>query len=445
MYWLTTFLFLTILIALNALYVAAEFSTVSSRRSRLSHLANQGNKSAGIIFAIITDPKKLDAYIATCQVGITLSSLILGYLGQSQLSGLISPLLNKFGDISLSLANSISATFILIVLSILQILIGELVPKNVGIQFPERLATLTYKPLQFSSIIFKPLIWLFNGSGNLILRIFHLEPSSEHSHIHSPEEIGLLIDESGSGGALKHEEHRLLKNTLLMREAKVQQVMIPRARMLTAPIYFSPNQLLSLIADSPYSRIPLFKDTIDNILGVIHLRDLLCLEHTKTKKDIKEIMHSVPFIPESMLVKNVFSLLQKKHFQVAIVLDEFGGTAGMVTLEDLLEQIFGDLIDEFDTENPSYQILPGNQIWIRGDLLVEKVNAILNIHLPIENINTIGGLVLNAIGYVPIVNDEIEINGHKFRVEKMSGRGVATVSYTFDQNLFDPIADESND
>ena len=445
MFWLTTFLFITILIALNAIYVTAEFSTVSSRRSRLSHLANQGNKSASVIFAIIKDPKKLDAYVATCQVGITLSSLILGFYGQAQLSGLISPLLNKFGNISLSIADSISAALILITLSILQVLLGELVPKNIGIQFPEQLSTLTNRPLQWSSRIFKPLIWLFNGSGNLIMRIFRLEPSSEHSHIHSPEEISLLIDESGSGGVLKHEEYRLLKNTIQMREAKVRQVMIPRAKMLTASNDLSVEQLLSLIADSPYSRIPIYTDTIDNIIGVIHLRDLLCFGHSGSKQSKNEILYSVPFIPESMLVKEVFSLLQRKRFQVAIVLDEFGGTAGMVTLEDILEQVFGDLQDEFDSESPSYQIHPGNQIWIRGDMLIEQVNTLLSISLPSEDIDTIGGLVLNTVGYVPTVNDEIDIIGHVFRVEKMSGRGVTIVSYIFDQDMFQNIDGQIND
>jgi CBS domain containing-hemolysin-like protein len=374
-------------------------------------------------------------------VGITISSLVLGFYGQAQLSSVIASTFTGFGNISESAAKSISATVILVILSIFQILLGELIPKNIGIQFPERLALLTAIPMRWSEVIFKPLIWLFNGSGILIMRLLKLEPSTEHSHIHSPEEIALLIEESGEGGALKTEEHRLLSNTLKMREATIRQVMIPRARMLTAQNTISRQHLLSLVADSPYSRIPIFEEDVDKILGVIHLRDLLCLEKDEENLSIQKIIHPVPFVPESMSVKEIFSLLQKKRHQVAIVLDEFGGTSGLVTLEDILEQIFGDLKDEFDAETPNFQLLPGNQIWIRGDMLISQVNDLLNINLPEKDFDTIGGMILNEIGYVPIANDEVTISSNKFRVEKMSGRGVAIISYTATKNLIQAIND----
>jgi CBS domain containing-hemolysin-like protein len=226
-----------------------------------------------------------------------------------------------------------------------------------------------------------------------------------------------------------------------MREATIRQVMIPRARMLTAQNTISRQHLLSLVADSPYSRIPIFEEDVDKILGVIHLRDLLCLEKDEENLSIQKIIHPVPFVPESMSVKEIFSLLQKKRHQVAIVLDEFGGTSGLVTLEDILEQIFGDLKDEFDAETPNFQLLPGNQIWIRGDMLISQVNDLLNINLPEKDFDTIGGMILNEIGYVPIANDEVTISSNKFRVEKMSGRGVAIISYTATKNLIQAIND----
>jgi CBS domain containing-hemolysin-like protein len=439
MFWVTTIFVIIILIFFNALYVASEFSTVSSRRSRLSHQANEGNKLAETILRIVENPQRLDSYVATCQVGITISSLVLGFYGQGQLTNSITPIITSFSNLSHSGAQSISATVILIILSIFQILLGEIVPKNIGIQYPERLALMTAIPMRWSEVIFKPLIWLFNGSGILIMRLLKLEPSTEHSHIHSPEEIAFLIEESGEGGALKTEEHRLLVNTLKMREATIRQVMIPRARMLTAPITTSRKQLLSLVADSPYSRIPIFEEDIDKILGVIHLRDLLCLEYYEETLPIHHLIHPVPFIPESISVKETFNLLQKKRFQAAIVLDEYGGTSGLVTLEDILEQIFGDLKDEFDAETPKFQLLPGNQIWIRGDMLIGQVNELLNINLPEEDIDTIGGLILNEIGYVPIANDEVMISKFKFRVEKMSGRGVAIASYSATPELIQVI------
>jgi len=441
MFWFITFLIILLLISFNALYVAAEFSTVSSRRSRLSQQVEQGNQLAETILGIVEDSKKLDAYVATCQVGITISSLVLGYYGQAQLPAVIAPIFSSFGNFTDLAAKSFSATVILVLLSLLQVLFGELVPKNIAIQYPEKLAIFTAIPMRWSGIIFRPLIWLFNGSGILLMRLLKLETSKEHTHIHSPEEIAFLVEESGVGGVLKNEEHRLLKNILIMRDVMVRKVMIPRARMLAAPITQTPMHLFSLVADSPYSRIPIYRESIDNILGVIHIRDLLCFIQQKREAGIQEILHSVPFVPESMLVKDVLSLLQKKQFQVAIVLDEFGGTTGMVTLEDILEEIFGDLKDEFDTENPLFQILPGNKVLIRGDMLIEQVNEFLNIELPIDQIDTIGGLVLNTIGYVPIINDEIEINGNKFRVEKMSGRGVAMVSFLASPKIIKNIQD----
>lgn len=439
MYWVITLSFILVLIALNALYVAAEFSTVSARKARLSQMSVEGYPYAEHILKIVEDPRNLDTYVATCQVGITLSSLILGFYGQFRLSGFIAPLFENLDGLSSFAAESISAAVILVGLSIFQIVLGELVPKNVGIQFPERLATLTAVPMRWSENLFKPLIWLFNGSGILLMRILKLEANTEHTHIHSPEEIVFLIDESGAGGAINPEERRLLRNTLQMREAMIRQLMIPRARMLAAPHTLTTNQLLKLVSESPYSRVPVFEETIDNILGVVHLRDLLCLQINDTPQSIPAILHPIPFVPETMPVKDVFSLLQRKHFQVAVVLDEYGGTAGMVTLEDLLEEIFGDLQDEFDRETPLYQIRPNNRIWIPGDMLVYQVNALFHFNLPEDQFDTIGGMLLNTIGHVPIVSDEIGIGGRHFRVEKMSGRGVAMISFEGPERLIEEL------
>ncbi|MCJ7621857.1 MAG: hemolysin family protein, partial [Anaerolineaceae bacterium] len=367
-----------LLIAANAIFVAAEFSTISSRPAKLSQMADQGSEVANTILKIVEDPKKLDAYVATCQVGITISSLVLGFYGQASLSDIVASLLVNLGSISKLAADSISATLILIILSIFQILLGELVPKNIGIQYPERLTTMTSPIMKWSGLIFKPLIWLFNGSGVLLMRLFRIEPDTEYAHIHSPEEISILVDESGSGGVIKGEEHRLLKNTLEMRKAQVKQIMIPRTRILSAPETISYQQLLSLVADSPYSRVPIYKDTIDNIIGIIHLRELLCFTFSPEEKKIREIIHPVPFVPEKMLVKDILSLLQRRHLQVAIVMDEFGGTAGMVTLEDLIEQIFGDLQDEFDPVIPAFRLVAGDQIWIQGGVNLSVVNEILS-------------------------------------------------------------------
>jgi putative hemolysin len=429
MSWLIVFLVIVILISINALYVAAEFSAVSSRRSRLTQMVDGGNKVAQSVLDIIEDTHRLDNYVATCQIGITVSSLVLGYYGQAQLSGVVAPFVERLGAASSLAAESISATVVLLALTVLQVLMGELVPKNIGIQYPERLALVTMVPLQWSVVIFRPLIWLFNGSGQLLMRLIGMHSVSEHTHIHSPEEIAMLVLESGAGGLIDQDEERMLVNTLHMREARVRQVMIPRVKMLAAPVDLGCQELFTRLADSTFSRLPVYRHTVDNIIGVIHLKDLMCLSHcNEMPENSEEILHPVAFVPETMPVKQVFSLLQRKHQQVAIVLGEYGGTLGMVTIEDLIEEIFGDLQDEFDIYISPFHLGEDNRLVVSGETLVEDLNEILDLDLPDEDIDTLGGLVLNACGQIPQINEEVNVEGYTFRVEKMEGRAVAAVS-----------------
>ncbi|HUF39568.1 MAG TPA: hemolysin family protein [Anaerolineales bacterium] len=435
-----TFLIIGFLIFLNALYVAGEFSFVSSRRSRLSKLAEEGNPRARDILALVENPQRLDKFIATCQLGITLSSLILGFYGQSQLSPLVLPYLSGFGNLSELAAQSLSLTFILLFLTTLQVLLGELVPKNIGIQKPEQLALLTAGPIGWSMAVFGPLIWLFNGSGQLLMRLFGRKVSTEHFHIHSPEEILMLVEESSRAGVLQKEERRLLKNALRLRDSKVREVMIPRPHMLTAAENLDCDELSEILFASPYSRLPIYQGGIDNIVGVVHLKDLLCLTG-EARRNVSQIIKPVPFVPETTPVKTVFSLLQRRHLQVAIVLDEFGGTAGMVTLEDLIEEIFGELQDEFDTYIPSIRVDSDNWLLIRGDTRVADLNEWLDLNLPETDVDTIGGLVLNQFGRVPALGDKIEIDGLIFQVEKMRGRGITAVKLAAQENWVSQLRD----
>jgi len=439
-----TFLLIILLISLNGLFVIAEFSTVSVRPSRLSLLADEGNKTAKYLFELVQSPQKIDAYVATCQIGITLSSLILGFYGQSQLSIYIAPLLSVFG-LSESAASSISATLILILLSILQILLGELVPKNFGIRYPEKLAIITEPIMRFFSWILKPLIWLFNGSGQLILKLMRIDHSMEHTHIHSPSELSYLINESGAGGVLNKEEYHLLSNLLGMRETTARMIMIPRARMLAASIKTEYKTLLKTLSNSTYSRIPIYEDTIDHIIGEVHIRDLLTNYYDSDQVILKDLLHPLPFVSENMAVNDLFNLLQKEQSQMAIILDEFGGTAGMVTLEDLLEVVFGDLQDEFDSEIPQFSISLNNKIMIRGDVSIDHVNNILNLDLPTGDVNTIGGLILTSSGHVPKLNDYVEIDSVEFKVESIRSRGIQTVSFVADDDQFKVVKELEND
>lgn len=427
---LAVFAVITALLLINALYVAAEFATLSSRRSRLAQMAEEGNRLAGMILPIVEEPRRLDTYIAACQLGITLSSLVLGFYAQAALSGLVAPWLERLGISSGVAALSLAATVILLVLTGFQVVIGELVPKNIAVQYPERLALLTAVPLRWSMALFRPLIWLFNGSGQVILKLMGVEPTREHVHVHTTDEIAILVEESGAGGLLDQQERRLIENTLWMRRSSVRQIMVPRTRVLAAPVVTPCDQLFSQLANSYFSRLPLYEGSIDNIVGVVHLKDLLCL-HAQADGgcyDVRPVMAPALFIPESMPVDEAFALLQTRRYHVAVVLDEFGGTAGIVTLEDLIEEIFGEVQDEFDQEVPLFRVLPGNRVLVRWDWLIEDLNELLHLQLPREEADTIGGLVLNKLAHVPEVGEIVDVAGVSLRVERVEGKGVAAVS-----------------
>lgn len=418
------------LLFINALYVAAEFATLSSRRARLAQMAEEGNRLAGMVLPIVEDPRRLDTYIAACQLGITVSSLVLGFYAQATLSSTVAPWLERLGVASGVAALSLAATVVLLVLTGFQVVLGELVPKNIAVQYPERLARLTVLPLRWSIILFRPLIWIFNGSGQVILRLMGVEPTREHVHVHTAEEIAILVEESGEGGLLDRQERRLIENTLWMRRSSVRQIMVPRTRVMAAPVDTPCEALFEQLANSYFSRLPLYERSIDNIVGVVHLKDLLCL-HMRSDAgcvDARQVMAPALFIPESMPADQAFALLQQKRFHVAVVLDEYGGTAGIVTLEDLIEEIFGEVQDEFDQEVPLFRVLPGNRVLVRWDWLIEDLNQLLDLKLPSVEADTIGGLVLNELAHVPEVGEIVEVAGVPLRVERVEGKGVAAVS-----------------
>ena len=430
MTWIIIFATIAILIGFNALYVAAEFATISARRSRIVQMAEEEhNRAAQLLLPILEDIHKLDTYVAACQIGITVSSLVLGYYAQGNLSSILASSLAGLGRFSQAAALSIATTIVLIFLTVLQVVLGELVPKNIGVQYPERLALATVDAMRWSLAIFRPLIWFFNGSGRLLLRLLGIADSTEHAHIHAPEEILTLVEESGAGGLLEEEERRLLENTLRLRSLVARQVMIPRTRMLSASVDERAEDLLVLLAESPYSRLPLYEDSVDNIVGLIHLKDLLCLQQSGSGESVRAVMRDIRFVFENTPADEVFVILQNQQYNIAIVLDEYGGTAGMVTLEDLVEEIFGELQDEFDVELPMIQVQSNNRVVVRGDALISDLNEWFDLYLEEDEVDTIGGLILSEAGRVPEEKEEIEINEMALRIEKMDGKGIKTVSF----------------
>jgi CBS domain containing-hemolysin-like protein len=432
---------LALLIFINGLFVAAEFATVSARRTRVSQMAGSGNRLAKILYPIVSESQILDRYVAACQLGITASSLVLGAFGQNIIaSRLIQPIASalvwfdsQVGGINMStesaataLATSIAVTFVLLLLTLLQVVLGELFPKSVAIQYPERMALATVVPVRWAMVIFRPLIWFFNGSGNLVLKLMRVDVQTSHGHIHSPEEIEILVTESHEGGLLDDEERQMLRNAFRLRDLTARQVMVHRTRIVSAPVGSNVVELLEMALEVGHTRIPLYQETIDNVIGFVHIKDLFRL-HVNGNENLAEILRDVVHVPETLPIVDVLETLRTKRQYMAIVFDEYGGTAGLVTYEDLIEEIFGELQDEFDDETALISLDDKGRIYLRGDLLVSDVNEYLQLKLP-DVADTLGGLMLSELGRPPHEGDEVIVNDTTIRVESMEDRSVSEVS-----------------
>lgn len=417
----------TVMILINALYVAAEFGAVSARRSRISQQAMAGNRLARMLDPILTNTQRLDTYVAACQLGITASSLVLGYYGQSAIARAIAPLFSRLGGMQDAAAQSVAATVVLLALTTLQVVFGELVPKSVALRYPERLALLTVIPMRWSMILFRPAIALFNGAGNLILKALGIPPADHHLHVHSPEEIELLMAESAKGGLLEPDERQLLRNALHMGDITAAETMVPRTRLVAAAIDTPLRDLLNLATASGFTRIPVYQATIDNIIGIVHLKDLFQL-YVQGGDGVAAIVRQVPFVPETKPAVEVWNELRQAQSYVAIVFDEFGGTAGMITTEDLLEEIFGEVQDEYDEEEHQLTTDASGRIRLAGDKWLAEINETFNLKLAHEDVNTIGGLVMATLGRIPEVGDEVTLGPATIRVEAIEGAAVQHVS-----------------
>lgn len=422
-----------LMISVNALYVAGEFGTVSARKTRIVQAAEEGNRLAKLLLPIVSNSHKLDNYIAASQVGITLSSLVLGLYGQEQIAPFIAPLIADLPFIDSDVAAAgISTTLVLIVLTAMQVVLGELVPKSIALLYPEQTALATVVPMRWSSdVLFKPLIILLNGTGTLLLRLLGVKYDSEHKHVHSPEEIQILIQESEAGGLLDADERQLLDNAFRVGELSAREVAVPRTQMTAAPLNTPIKELLTMAADSVYTRIPIYDGDIDHITGFVHIKELYNLYYKDGETaNVQSVMRKAPFVPESMSANEVWATLDREKSYLAIVFDEYGGTLGMITREDLIEELFGEVMDEFDQEKNEITPAGERRYVVRGDTLIAHVNDVLDIELSNEHADTLGGLVLHHIGRIPRVGDQVEIDGILFRVETMRRRMIAEVSAT---------------
>ena len=414
------------LILVNAVYVAAEFAAVSVRRSRIQQLAADGNPLAVWLLPVLQSPASLDRYIAACQIGITLSSLVLGAYAQATIAVWLRPVFSELAGMQDVAAQSTSAAVVLLVLTVGQVIFGELVPKSLALQYPTQTALYTQVAMIPSLWVYRPFIKWLNGTGLLVLRAIGA-PQHGHRHIHSPEEIALLIAESRDGGLLEPDEHLRLQRALRLTLRQAKQLMVPRRRMAAINIDTPLPEVISIVAQSPYSRLPVYRDSIDNIVGLVHTKDLVrWLVNNGSGATVASLMRPVTSVHESVTVDKVLRQLRERRSHQALVVDEFGGTAGLLTLEDVLSEVLGDVGDEFKSGDPVPEKLPDGRIRVPGSMTVDDAATLLRTTWETDA-TTLGGLVTAALGHLPLAGERVMLGDYEVEVECVAERAIETV------------------
>jgi putative hemolysin len=423
---LAAILVVAALILVNALYVAAEFAAVSVRRSRIQQLASDGNPLAAWLLPVLESPARLDRYIGACQIGITLSSLVLGAYAQSTFAVWLTPYFAALGGLQQLAAQSTSTAVVLLTLTFAQVVFGELVPKLFALQYPTQTSLYTLIPMLGSLWIYRPFLTFLNGTGLVLFRILGA-PFQTHRHIHSPDEIELLIAESRDGGLLEPDEHRRLQRALRLNLRQAKQLMVPRRKIAALDIATPLNEVISLVAQSPYSRLPVYRDSIDNIVGILHTKDLVRWFVTEgADLTLANLIRAVPTVHESVTADRILRDLRERRSHQALVVDEFGGTAGLLTLEDVLSELLGHVGDEFKAPEPVAEPLPDGRTRIPGSLSVDDAAAVLETSWETDA-TTVGGMVTEALGHLPAPGEVVTIGQFEFEVERVVDRVVESV------------------
>lgn len=403
-----------LLVFMNAFFVATEFAMVKVRKSRIETLLLEGNKRAKHTIKVVSD---LNSYLSACQLGITLASLGLGWVGEPAVATMVKPLFHFF-NLSESLVHSISFVLGFSIITGFHIVLGELAPKSLAIISSEKIAISTALPLIMFYKLTYPIMWAFNHSTNLILKIFGLSQVGEHEAAHTDEEIKLLVEESYKHGLIDQTERTFVDNIFDFSEKTVKEIMIPRTDMACIFLEDPFNEIIEFALDEQLTRYPACKESKDNVIGFIHIKDLYKQKIEGNNEDIKGIIREIKFVPESLSISELFKVFQKEKAQMAIIIDEYGGTAGLITVEDILEEIVGEIQDEFDEEGEEFKETEDGNYIVDGKILIEDINEILETNIEDENIDTIGGWVYAHLKSYPQINEKVTYEDYEFVILK---------------------------
>ena len=414
-----------ILVLLNGCFVASEFALVAVRNTRIQELAKKGNVTAKILYKALGN---LESYISATQLGITLASLALGWLGEPAIARFIEPYLPFLPkDAAFITSHTLSVIIAFSTITFLHIVLGELAPKSIALQHSEKTSLIVITPLVIFTKIFWPFIWILNGAGQLVLKLFGVKAPSGHQLVHSEDEIKTILRQSSLSGAIHRQKAEMVYNVFQLGDIPVKYIMIPRTDVIAFNVATKLSEVINRIEHDTHSRYPVFEGSIDNIIGFVHVKDVYKeLLKNGDKKRLSEIniVRNIITVPEVKKIDSVLSDMRKRRIHLAIVNDEFGGTAGVVSLEDIIESLVGEIEDEFDRPIKNIARQKDGSYIVEGNTLIEEV--IEKFHLPIkgQGYTTIGGLVFGLLGHEPRVGDVVQVNNLVLKVEKIEGKRI---------------------
>jgi len=410
------------LVAINGVFVAAEFAIIGAPRIAIAQLAAKGHRVAMIVRDILQDPVEQDRYIATAQLGITTASLGLGMYGEHEIAKWIAGGLDRVGLPEWIAIHAISGVIAVILLTYVHVVLGEIVPKSLALQHADRAALWIARPMLWVKTAFYPVVAGLNHLGNAILVVLRIPPART-MRSHTLEEIHYIVEESRQEGLLRREAGAVLQELLEFSELSAGEVMVPRVRTIGIPVGAAPPEIGAVLSRSPHTRYPVFEGDLDHIVGAIHIKELLrCLMRGEPLR--KTRIHTPPFIPETSPLDEVLEAMIAARTQMVVVMDEHGGTAGLITVEDLFEEVIGE-IDESASSRPPVYADGSGRVHAAGTARLEELGEALGMELEHEDVDTVSGIVLDELGRPPKVHDAVEYAGLRLTVTRVEGRGVA--------------------
>ena len=416
-------LIIAVLLLLNAFFVGAEFAIVSAPRAAIDARASRGNRAARQVAAVLRDTGRQDRYVATAQIGITIASLGLGMYGEHVIAEWVLHALGRATWAQWLAAHGFASVIAIAILTYFHIVLGEMLPKSLALQSAESLALWLTPPMLWIQTAIYPFVWLLNGLGNALLKPFGITPQAHNTdQYYTSEELQLIVEESEEQGKLREESSRVLQELFEFGELTAGEAMVPRVRIVGIPVGATPEDLRTIIGRTPRTRYPVYEGDLDHIIGTYHIKDLLRLL-LSAQPVTAAGAHAVPLVPETALLDAVLAVMRRERAQFAVVLDEHGGTSGVVTLEDLFEEVVGEIDDSPERRSGPKRDKTG-RLLVPGTLRLDELGQAFDLELAHEDVDSVSGLIMTLLGRPPRVGDTVEYNRLQLSVTAVKGRGV---------------------